>query len=426
MAESAQTVAIIGAGIVGLCAALELQRSGYQVVIIEPGPPGGRQAASYGNGTWVNPGAIMPISTPGLWRRVPGFLLNPAGPFMIRWRDLPKIAPWLLRFVLAGRTWAQIEACVASRYPLCRDSVTDHAALAEEAGCPALFRRDGLMFVYRSRDEFLSEAREWRMRTELQIRFSEVEEPELHQLQPELGPSYRFGVRLDDGAHLADPGAYCAALAALAVQRGARLVVGEATGFSIVAGRLRAVETSQGAIACDRAVIAAGIGSGALARQAGDKVPMVSERGYHAVISDPGVFLPTGLMPYDGKMGVVSTTAGLRLAGQVELASVDAPPDWRRADILLGYVKTMFPDVAARLEAGQAGPVDRWMGHRPSTPDGLPCIGQASRCADIFHAFGHGHVGLVQAPASARLLAALMDGRPAPFDPAPYSARRFA
>ena len=423
MADPQRTIAVIGAGIVGLCAALELQRSGHQVVIIEPGPPGGRQAASYGNGTWINPGAIMPISVPGLWRRVPGFLLNPAGPFMIRWRDLPKIAPWLVRFVLAGRTWNQIEACAISRFPLCQDSVTDHAALADEAGCSALVRRDGLMFVYHSRDEFLSERREWRMRAAFGVRFSEVNEAELRQLQPELGPSYRFGARLDDGAHLADPGAYCAALADLAVQRGARLVAAQATGLKIVAGRLQAVETSQGAIACDRAVIAAGIGSAALARQAGDRVPLVSERGYHVVISDPGVFLPLGLMPHDGKMGVVSTPAGLRLAGQVELAAVDAPPDWRRADILLGYVHAMFPAVAAKLDAGK---IDRWMGHRPSTPDGLPCIGPASGCADVFHAFGHGHVGLVQAPATARLLAALVDGRPPPFDPAPYTARRFA
>ena len=386
-AETPLTIAVIGAGIVGLGAALELQRSGHRVVIIEPDQPGGRQAASYGNGSWLNPGAVMPISTPGLWRRVPGFLMNPAGPFMIRWGDLPRIAPWLLKFVMAGRTWAQIEACAVSRYALCRDSVPGHTGWAEEAGCPALIRHNGLMFVYRSRDEFLGEAREWDIRRRFGVRFSEIDETELRQIQPELGPSYRFGARIDDGAQVSDTGAYCAALADLAVSRGATRIVGRAARLSFASGRLQAVETSQGPVACDRAVIAAGIGSGDLARQAGDNVPMVSERGYHAVIPAPGFDVPVGLMPYDGKMAVISTPAGLRIAGQVELAAVDAAPNWQRADILVGYLRAMFPDLAARVDPAT---IDKWMGHRPSTPDGLPVIGPASGCADVFHAFGHG------------------------------------
>lgn len=421
------TVAVIGAGIVGLCAALEIQRSGHEVVIIEPEEPGGRQAASYGNGSWLNPGAVMPLSVPGLWRKVPGFLVDPTGPFVIRWRDLPRTAGWLCRFVRAGRDWRQVEACAESRFPLCKNTVLDHAALALEAGRPELIRRNGLLFVYRSRDEYLAEAREWRLRADLGVRFSEIDEAELRRLQPELGKAYRFGARLDEGGQVADPGAYCAALAELATRRGATRKVARATGFTVVGGRLRAVETDRGPVACHRAVIAAGIGSRDLARRAGDAVPLISERGYHVVIADPGFAIPTGLMPSDGKMAVVSTPQGLRLAGQVELAAVSAPPDWRRAEILLGYAGVLFPGLAGTIASAKArkGAIDYWMGHRPSTPDGLPCIGPASGCPDIFHAFGHAHTGLIQAPATARLLAALLGQRQPPFDPAPYSARRF-
>jgi D-amino-acid dehydrogenase len=420
--EMSQTVAVIGAGIIGLCTALEVQRCGHRVVLIEPEEPGGRQAASYGNGTWLSPASIMPISVPGLWRKVPGFLLDPTGPFVIRWRDLPGLAGWLVRFILAGRSWTQIEACVAARYPLCKDTVTDHAALAQEAGVPELIRREGLIFVYRDRTEFLAEGREWEMRAALGVRFSQIEEDELRRLLPQLGTAYRFGARLDDGGQVADPGAYCRALAELALHRGATRVTARATGFTITSGGLRAVETDHGPVVCYRAVIAAGIGSRDLARQAGDAVPLISERGYHVVIPDPGLELSAGLMPSDGKMGVVSTPQGLRLAGQVELASVSTPPDWRRADILLGFARAMFPALAERFERAE---IDRWMGHRPSTPDGLPCIGAASACRDVLHAFGHAHTGLIQAPATAKLVAALIDGRIPPFDPSPYSAKRF-
>lgn len=421
--EAPLTVAVIGAGIVGLCAALEIQRAGHRVVIVEPDEPGGRQAASYGNGTWINPAAILPISLPGLWRRVPGFLLDPTGPFVIRWRDLPKLAGWLLRFVAAGRNWELVGACARSRYLLCKDTVDEHLAYAREAGVPGLIRRDGLMYVYRGRDEFLAERRVWDMRRDFGVRFSEIEAGELRRLQPELSTEYGFGARLDDAGQIPDPGAYCGALARLLVARGARRVTARATGFDIAAGRLRAVRTDGGPVACDRAVIAAGIGSALLARAAGDAVPLISERGYHVVIPDPGLDIATGLMPSDGQMGVVSTPQGLRLAGQVELADVSAPPDWRRAEILLGYARKMFPGRAARFDAK---PVDRWLGHRPSTPDGLPCIGPASATPDIVHCFGHAHTGLTQAPASGRLVAALVGGGVPPFDPSPFSATRFA
>jgi D-amino-acid dehydrogenase len=417
------TVAVIGAGIVGLCAALEIQRAGHHVLLVEPGEPGGRQAASYGNATWINPGAIAPISLPGLWRKVPGFLLDRTGPFTLRWRDLPGHAGWLLRFLVAGRDWERIEACARLRYPLCKDTVTDHRAYAAEAGVGDLIRQQGLVYVYPDRSGFAAESRIWAMRRALGIRFSEIEEAELRWLQPELSPRYRFGARLDDAGQIADPGAYCAALARLLVARGAELVAARATGFVIEGGRLKAVETDKAPLPCHRAVLAAGIGSGALARRAGDRVPLVSERGYHVVIPGPGLELGAGLMPSDGQMGVVSTPQGLRLAGQVELAAPSAAPDWRRAEILLAYARKMFPEQAKRFDAAR---IDRWMGNRPSTPDGLPCIGYASDSADIVHAFGHAHTGLSQGPATGKLVATLIDGREPPFDPAPYSARRFA
>ena len=426
--ENKLTVAIIGAGIVGLCTALEVQRDGHDVVIVEPDEAGGRQAASYGNGTWLNPGSVLPMSTPGLWKQVPGFLLDPNGPFIIRWRHLPSLAGWLIRFVRAGRTWQQIETCAAQRIWLSRTTAQDHAALALEAGRPELIRRNGLMFIYPGQADIDAESQAWRLRQNLGIRFRKVETAELRQRVPELSKAYALGMQIDDGGQVTDPAAYCHALLQLALRRGATLKKARATGFSFNGNRLSAVLTDGGAVPCDRAVIAAGVHSRDLAAKAGDDVPLISERGYHVVIPDPGFDLPTGLMPSDGKMGVIWTPQGLRLAGQVELASIDAPPNWQRAKILLNYVRRMFPALAARTDAVEkdVGSEHYWMGHRPSTPDGLPCIGSASGSPNIVHAFGHGHVGMIQAPASGKLVAAMIAGRDPGYDAAPFSARRFA
>ena len=127
-------------------------------------------------------------------------------------------------------------------------------------------------------------------------------------------------------------------------------------------------------------------------------------------------------MPSDGKMACVMTPAGLRLAGQVELAGLEAAPNWQRAEVLLKFARKVFPAIPADLPPER---VKLWMGHRPSTPDGLPCLGLASGCADIVHAFGHGHVGLTAAAMTGKVVADLVAGRPPPFDLTPYSATRF-
>ncbi|MFC7474594.1 NAD(P)/FAD-dependent oxidoreductase [Dankookia sp. GCM10030260] len=413
---------VIGAGIVGACTALALLRDGHAVTILEPGAPGGEQAASYGNGCWLSPMSVIPPATPGLWRKVPGFLADPLGPLAIRWSYLPRVLPWLARYLASGWTEARVARTAVALRALLRDAPAAHAALAAAAGVAPLIERRGLMYVYPSRAEFEAEAMAWRIRRQVGIDWLELSAKELHQREPTLDRRYGFAALVEEGGHCRDPGAYVAALVALAEAEGAQRVAARATGFRIEAGRLRAVLTEAGEIAADRAVISAGAHSKALAAAAGDRLPLESERGYHAMIEDPGTGPRTPLMPSDGKMSITWTDRGLRCAGQVEIAGIEAAPNWQRAAILRDHLLRSFPALPRDLPASR---VTFWMGHRPSMPDGLPCIGRSRGSADILHAFGHGHVGLVAAPRTARLVAQLMGERPPEIDPRPYSPARF-
>lgn len=414
-------VVVIGAGIVGSLTALELLRDGHRVTLLDPGEPGGRQAASYGNGAWISPASVVPMSSPGLWRKLPGFLLDRDGPLVIRWTALPRLMPWLLRFLLAGTSVTKVETTARALATLLREGPDRHAAIAAEIGRPDLIRQSGLLYAYPDRGAFEAEALAWRLRRDNGIVWRELDGAELRRREPALDPRYSLGILVEAGAHCIDPGGYVAAIVQECLARGAVLKRGAARGFAVASGRLGAVEADSGTIACDRAVVCAGIRSKALARAAGDAIPLESERGYHAVIADPAISLATPIMPSDGKMANTSVATGLRISGQVELASVEAEPDWRRADILLRHALRTYPALAA------AGPlkVDRWLGHRPSTPDGLPAIGPAAATPDIVHAFGHGHVGLAAAPMTARLVADLMAGRPTDVPLAPFRASRF-
>jgi D-amino-acid dehydrogenase len=418
-----QHVVVIGAGIVGAATALEALSAGFRVTIVEPGEPGGEQAASYGNGCWLSPMSVIPPSTPGLWKKVPKFLSDPLGPLAIRWSYFPRVAPWLVRYLLAGWTEAKVEAIARAIRPLLQDAPALHRELAARAGVERLIERRGLMYVYENRAQFESEAMAWRVRRKVGIEWLELDADEMRQREPDLERRYGFGVLVEEGGHCRDPGAYVAALVAQAEAEGATLHSARATGFRIEAGRLRAVLTDTREVPADRAVICAGAHSKALAAAVGSTVPLETERGYHAMVVDAETGPRTPLMPYDGKMSVTWTDRGLRCAGQVEIAGLEAAPNWKRAEILRDHLLRSFPSLPRDLPAER---VKMWMGHRPSMPDGLPCLGPSAASTDVLLAFGHGHVGLVAAPRSARVVAAMLTGQAPGITVEPFHPSRFA
>lgn len=418
-----QHVVVIGAGIVGAATALEALAAGFRVTIVEPGEPGGEQAASYGNGCWLSPMSVIPPSVPGLWKKVPRFLMDPLGPLAIRWSYFPRVVPWLVKYLRAGWTEQKVEATARAIRPLLVDAPALHRDLAARAGVERLIERRGLMYIYENRAQFEGEAMAWRVRRKVGIAWLELDADEMRQREPELDRRYGFGVLVEEGGHCRDPGAYVAALVAQAVAEGATVKRAKATGFRIEGGRLKSVLTDGGEVAADKAVIAAGAYSRKLAAEAGSDVPLETERGYHAMILDAPVGPRTPLMPHDGKMSVTFTDRGLRCAGQVEIAGLEAAPNWKRAEILRDHLLRSFPGLPRDLPAER---VKVWMGHRPSMPDGLPCLGPAAGSDDVLCAFGHGHVGLVAGPRTARVVVAMLAGRAPEIPVAPFRPSRFA
>jgi len=415
-------VVVIGAGIAGAVSAVELLRDGHEVTILEPGEPGGEQAASYGNGGWLSPSSVLPVGSPGLWQKVPGYLADPLGPLTIRWRYLLKALPWLTRLLTSSSSWDKVRKVSLGLGPLVAGAPGLHAKLAAEAGVPELIHRTGQLYIFPSRKDFLDSAESWTIRRERGVHWIEVDEDELRQREPALDRRYTFALYCEDGGHCSNPGEYVAALVRLAEERGARRVRGTAEGFDIAGGRLKGVRTAGAVIACDAAVIAAGARSRELAHMAGDRVVLETERGYHAVIEGPEVGPRTPVMPSDGKMVHTPMTNGLRIAGQVEIAGLDAAPNWKRAEILRDHALRTWPGLPRDLPAER---VKVWMGHRPSTPDGLPCIGRASGCPDVVHAYGHGHIGLASGAMTGRLVADIISGKAPTIDIAPFDPSRF-
>lgn len=271
-------VVVIGAGIVGIAAARWMQRDGHQVTVVDPAPPG--EGASRGNAGCFSPSSIVPLSGPGMLRRVPGWLCDPSGPLAVRWRYLPRAAPWLLRFVRAGSAArvAHQAAALARLLAPVHDSLR---TLLRDAGAAELARRDGSLIVYRTKTGWLAGQPAWALRRDNGITWEELESDALRALDPSLAPGLYRGVLLPGNGHAIDPHAMVVRLADAFVRDGGRLLRAPATGFDLAEDRLRAVTTPVGPVPCDAAVLAAGAQSRRLADLLGDRVPLETERGYH-------------------------------------------------------------------------------------------------------------------------------------------------
>jgi D-amino-acid dehydrogenase len=420
-APAGRHVVIIGAGAVGVISAIEALRDGHRVTLIDPGEPGGTQAASYGNAGWLSSHSVIPPAEPGIWKKVPGYLMDPLGPLAVRWSYLPKALPWLIQYLLSGWTEARVEKTAHALRDLLKDAPALHKKLADEAGVGELIERRGVLHVFPSRADFDVDLG-WRIRKRVGIEWLELSADEMRQREPDLDPRYSFGVLVEEAGHCRDPGSYVAALASHAVANGAELVRARAMGLKLAGGKLVAVVTETGEIACDAAVVAAGARSKLLAASVGDSLPLETERGYHVVIEHPESGPRMSMMASDAKMAVNWTDNGLRAAGTVEIAGLEAAPNWKRADILRHKLLGMFPKLPKSIPPSR---IKTWFGHRPSMPDGRPCIGYARASREIIYAFGHGHVGLVGSARTGRLVAQLLGGREPEIPLAPFAPTRF-
>jgi len=411
-----QRVAVIGAGVVGLSCASYLQMQGHDVTLVDPRPPG--EYCSFGNAGCFSRSSCVPLGLPGTWRKVPGWLMDPAGPLFVPLRYLPCIAPWLWRFQRATSI-VRVHEIADALHALLTVTLDKWRPLAARAGVPELIVQDGYAFAYQSEAGFADDALGLAIRREHGVAMEVLTGGAIREFDPALSADLTHLVLLPEQGHCPNPLRLSRALAQRLRAGGARFVESAARAFDVIDARVTRVITEGEAVDADAVIVAAGAHSGALSSQLGSDVPLESERGYHVMLESPSVVPRIPVASAEDKYFATPMEGGLRIAGTVELAGLDAPPNHRRADALLEKAKRVLPGL-------QALSVERWMGHRPSLPDSMPVIGRSPRAVNAFFAFGHGHVGLTGGAPTGEIIANLVAGREPFMDIAPFSAERFA
>lgn len=408
---------VVGAGIVGVSVALHLQARGVSVTLVDRRAPG--EETSYGNAGLIEASSVVPYGFPRDWRTLLRLARNDSTMLRYDARSLPAYARWLAAFWRESAP-QRLAGAARDMLPLISRCVAEHEALIARTDLRALVRPIGWLQAYRSPQAFERECEAaQRLAAEHHLRTEVFDAAGLRAAEPSLNEGYAGAIHWIDPASVADPGALVKGYAALFLREGGRFATGDARTLRAQGGGWQ-VQTDDGPLAAELAVVAMGPWSDQVTAPLGYRVPLMAKRGYHMhYASAAGAPLLRPIVDIEGGYVVAPMRQGLRLTTGVELARRNRPPNYAQLDAA---------ERAARPVFGLGERIDDmpWMGMRPCTPDMRPVLGPAPRHAGLWFAFGHNHHGLTLGPVSGRLVAEQIMGETPFTDPAPYSPMRFA
>lgn len=413
-AETAD-VAIVGAGIIGICAAATLAEAGRQVLVLDR--TGVCEETSSGNAAAFAFSDVLPLAQKGMLKNLPRWLRDPLGPLSIPPAYLPSLAPWLWRFFRAGHP-GRFAAALAAQAGMMRLAEAEWMDLLDRSGTKSMLRQDGSLELYESEAEFAASLPGWAARERHGIAFEHVSGSRMAELQPGLSPRFVKATFVPGWKTVADPKRLGKAVWAYAEAKGARFRQAVVADIAGPGEGARITLDGGEVIACRQAIVAAGAWSHRLAAKLGEKIPLETERGYNTTLPKSAFDVKRQLIFSGHGFVVTPLETGLRVGGAVELGGLERAPNFSRAKAMLKKAESFLPglDPAGGRE---------WMGFRPSLPDSLPVIGTARNAPNVFYGFGHGHLGLTQAAATGRLLRDLVSGQKPALDLKPFSPQRF-
>jgi D-amino-acid dehydrogenase len=408
-------IIVAGAGIVGISTAIWLQRAGHTVTVVDrEGPASG---TSHGNAGVLAAGGVVPVTTPGLALKAPSMLMDRDAPLFLRWSYLPRLLPFLRKYLSYG-TDAHVDHYGKAMSALLHDTVEQHQALADDTPAARFITTEDYCFGYTTRADFEADSYGWSKRDAQGVQYDVVSGAEYATYDPVFGEAFGTVVRCKNHGRISDPGAYVKALADHFVAEGGKLHITSINDIEMKDGAVSALITDDGPLTVDRIVFAMGPWSRKIAHKLGVKVPFESERGYHVEFTNPSAMPRSPMMVASGKFVLTPMQGRLRAAGVIEFGGLGAPASRAPLDMLRHQVMKLLPEL-------EYDDVVEWMGHRPAPADSLPLIGANDTQGLSYSAFGHQHVGLTGGPKTGRMIAELINGR-APnmdmraFDPSKY------
>jgi D-amino-acid dehydrogenase len=416
MVELRTDVLVLGAGMVGVGAALHLQKRGRDVILVDRHNLAGEET-SYGNSGIIECASVFPYMFPRDFGQILQYALNRAPSVRYRPADLPEFLPWLVRYFLASSPERTLHSAMAE-LPLIRRSLIEHEELMAEAKVPELLRRSGWLKLFRSDATLGKAVRDFERARQYGVAGEVLDAKAIAVREPQLTGNFAGAVYLPAPGFVPDPGGLAKAYAGLFGRKGGRFVVGDARTLEQSGNRWR-ISTDEGSVTAREVVVAMGPWSDLVFRPLGYAMPLNVKRGYHLHLKATGNAALSGpVLDTDQGFLLAPMNRGIRITTGVEFANRDAPPSAVQVDRALPKARALFP-------LGEAIDAKPWKGARPCLPDMLPVIGKAPRHPGLWFDFGHQHHGLTLGPVTGRLLAEMMTGETPFADPTPFAVERF-
>jgi len=409
------SIAVIGAGIQGICTSLFLIKKGFKVILFDKDEPG-EISASYGNAGHFSPYASVPINRPDILVDVPSMLFSTNGPLALKWNYVHRMIPWFVKFI---KNCSKKNMMHTAKYmhQILDLAIPAYDELFQEIDISGLIERKGIMYFWNNKD-LKSRELEISIRKDLGVEQQLLKPHEIHDLEPKIRKIYHGGVLYPGAKHTRSPRKILKKLFDLFVKKGGFFKKEHIEKIEFDQDQKPVLSTNVEKISFDKAVITSGAFSKKLTDQVNEKIPLDTERGYHVhfknfdhLLSRPVIFLNRGF-------GITPMEQGLRVVGTVEFGGLHNPPSKKRILNLVNNAKFLFPELKEHH--------DEWLGFRPTLPDFLPVIGPSKNNKNLFYSFGHHHLGWTLGAISGKIVSGMIAEENTNLNLTPYSSLRFS
>ncbi|RTE64753.1 FAD-binding oxidoreductase [Amphritea opalescens] len=410
------SIAVIGAGVIGLSCALEAQRQGFNVTLFDRDEPG--LGASFGNAGYLATELIEPLSNPATLRSALSLWLNPKGPLALPVRYMHRIAPWLFRFVLAALPQS-LERSRKALLQLNSASIEAWQRSLDDIDAREQIIKSGYLLVWESAKGLAAVQRHQAWLADNGIQTELVQGERLIELEPALSRGVSHALYFPDAYRVKEPHELCQRLFTAFTERGGQFIQQAVTDL-IPSMNEVGVRTEKDTYQYDHTILCAGVWSRKLLNSVGLDLPLEAERGYHVTFPTATTLLRHHIGSAERKFVMGPLASGLRVVGMTELGGLTLPPCQRRFEVLRHHSQQLLPELNTSEREGS-----EWMGHRPTLPDSLPVIDQHPDYGRLCFAFGNQHLGVTQAAITAELMLQLIQKQATSIDTSPFGVDRF-
>jgi len=405
-------IAVVGAGIVGICSAYFLNKSGFQVTLIDKNDPG--SMTSYGHACTFADYACVPINSTNLFKDVPSMLMRSDGPLSIDFFYMIKNINWALRF-LRNSSRNNVNNISEALANILKSASVSYDEIFSDVEVSNYIRNEEAIYLYKNEIAYLKAKRANAIRKKNGVEIKILSQNDVLDLEPNLARVFHNGQLFIGSRHTSNPSAISKKIFESFINNGGIFKKQNVTNIT-PEETLVSLNYNNNNYNFDKVVICAGSWSNNLTKKFGENFPLDTERGYHVMFDNHNLInRPVG-WSHSG-FYLVQLQEGLRAAGTVEIAGLSKPINKKRTKMIEEQARKLLPQLNDVKST--------WLGFRPTLPDSLPIIGKSQKYKNIIYGFGHQHIGWTLGAVTGKIINTLCKDRKTNINIESFSPNRF-